>query len=294
MNIYNIKKEYDNMPIPDELDNIVNMAIAEAQNKEEGKHVKKRRLKILKNVGIACAAACVGCIIMLNVNKSFAMAAVRVPVLGQLAAVLTWTDYEDENEERVINIKLPKIESSSRDDLENRINNEIRVKINTVVEEAEQRAEEYRQAFLATGGSEEDWHPLEITVDYEVKCNENNILSFVITKYESYASVYTEKYYYNIDMETGKELKLSDMLGPDYIEISNEIIKESIEKRISEDENQIFFGYGTDDNFTEQRFETITDETRFYINENEQVVVVFDKYEIAPGYMGFIEFVIAR
>lgn len=56
-------------------------------------------------------------------------------------------DYEDENEKRVINIKLPKIENSSRDDLENRINNEIRVKINTVVTEAEERAEEYRQAF---------------------------------------------------------------------------------------------------------------------------------------------------
>lgn len=293
MNIYNSKKEYDNMPVPDELDNIIELAVKKAEYMETNKRIK-RKFSAFRVAAIVCAAASVFCIIMLNVNKSFALAARRVPVLGQLAAVVTWVDYEDENENRVINIKLPKIENSSRDDLENRINNEIRVKINTVVEEAEERAEEYRQAFLATGGSESEWHPLQIWVDYEVKCNENNILSFVITKAESYASVYTEQYYYNIDMETGRELKLSDVLGPDYIETSNEIIKKSIEERMSEDENAIFFGYGEDDSFTNMRFETVTEDTKFYINENEQAVVVFDKYEIAPGYMGFVEFVIAR
>lgn len=293
MNIYKSKKEYDNMPVPGELDNIIEMAVSKSQYMKEGKGIK-RKTGSLRIAAIICSIACICLIIMLNVNKSFALAAKRVPVLGKLASIVTWTDYEDENEKRVINIKLPKIESSSRDDLENRINNEIRVKINTVVTEAEERAEEYRQAFFATGGSEEDWHPLEILVDYEVKCNENNILSFVITKAESYASVYTEKYYYNIDMETGREIKLSDLLGPDYIELSNEIIKEDIEERIKTDENAVFFGYGENEDFTTMRFESISEDEKFYINEDEQAVIVFDKYEIAPGYMGFVEFVIAR
>lgn len=293
MNIYKSKKEYDNMPVPEELDNIIEMAVAKAEYMEMPKN-HKRKSGGFRIAAIICAAASICLVIMLNVNKSFALAAKNVPVIGQLASIVTWADYEDENEKRVINIKMPKIENSSRDDLENRINNEIRVKINTIVAEAEERAEEYRQAFLATGGREEQWHPLEILVDYEVKCNENNILSFVITKAESYASVYTEKYYYNIDMETGRELKLSDLLGPDYIEISNEIIKKEIVERMDEDENAMFFGYGENDDFISMRFETITEDEKFYIDENEQAVIVFDKYEIAPGYMGFVEFVIAR
>lgn len=293
MNIYKSKKEYDNMPVPGELDNIIEMAVLKAEYTKEGKGIK-RRSGGLRMAAIICSIAVICIIIMLNVNKSFALAAKKVPVLGQLASIVTWMDYEDENEKRVINIKLPKIENSSRDDLENRINNEIRVKINTVVTEAEERAEEYRKAFFATGGSEEDWHPLEILVDYEVKCNKNNILSFVITKAESYASVYTEKYYYNIDMETGRAISLSDLLGPDYIELSNEIIKEDIEERINTDENAMFFGYGENEDFVSMRFESITEDEKFYINENEQAVIVFDKYEIAPGYMGFVEFVIAR
>ena len=293
MNIFKSKKEYDNMPVPFELNNLIEKAVSKAEYMKAGKSIKIKS-GYIRAGGIICFAAVIFLIIMLNINKSFAMAAKKVPVLGQLASIVTWTDYEDENEKRVINIKMPKIESSGSDNLENRINNEIRVKINTVVTEAEERAEEYRQAFLATGGRDEDWHPLEILVDYEVKCNENNILSFVITKAESYASVYTEKYYYNIDMETGREIRLGDLLGPDYIELSNEIIKEDIEERISTDENAMFFGYGENDDFTSARVESIDEDEKFYINEDEQAVIVFDKYEIAPGYMGFVEFVIAR
>ena len=56
----------------------------------------------------------------------------------------------------------------------------------------------------------------------------------------------------------------------------------------------MFFGYGENDDFTSARFESIDEDEKFYINEDEQAVIVFDKYEIAPGYMGFVEFVIAR
>lgn len=292
MNIYNSKREYDNLPVPDELNNIIDAAVANAES-NKNKINLKRTFSGFRVTAVLCAVAVIFCIVMLNVNKSFAMAAKEVPVIGQLASIVTWVDYEEENENRVINVRLPKMENSSRDDLKNRINNEIRVKINTVVTEAEKRAEEYRQAFLATGGSEDEWHPLEIYVDYEVKCNTNNILSFVITKSESYASVYTEKYYYNIDMETGKELELSDLLGPDYINTTNEIIRQQIEERISSDENAMFFGYCEDDDFIDMKFKTISDDTKFYVNDKEQAVIVFDKYEIAPGYMGFVEFVIA-
>ncbi|MTL84275.1 DUF3298 domain-containing protein, partial [Turicibacter sanguinis] len=31
---------------------------------------------------------------------------------------------------------------------------------------------------------------------------------------------------------------------------------------------------------------------KFYLNEQNQIVIVFDKYDIAPGYMGFPEFIV--
>ena len=90
--------------------------------------------------------------------------------------------------------------------------------MNRLVEEARQRAREYKQAFLETGGREEDFLPTEIFVDYTPATATTATVSFVIEKAETAASYYAEQYFYNIDLESGPELTLRDMLGPDYIQ----------------------------------------------------------------------------
>ena len=37
-------------------------------------------------------------------------------------------------------------------------------------------------------------------------------------------------------------------------------------------------------------FTELSPDAKFYINGEGNVVIVFDEYEIAPGYMGFPEF----
>jgi hypothetical protein len=39
-------------------------------------------------------------------------------------------------------------------------------------------------------------------------------------------------------------------------------------------------------------FEKITANHNFYINQDNKLVISFDKYEVAPGYMGVVEFII--
>ena len=41
-------------------------------------------------------------------------------------------------------------------------------------------------------------------------------------------------------------------------------------------------------------FTTVSENTKFYLNEAGNAVVVFDEYEIAPGYMGMPEFEIEK
>ena len=108
----------------------------------------------------------------------------------------------------------------------------------------------------------------------------------MIMKSETLASAYTEMYFYNIDIETGKNLNLRDVLGSNYKEIVDEAIYEEIEERSKNPEN-IYFKKG------EGGFEGIENEyQKFYINSEGKVVIVFEKYEIAPGYMGIQEFII--
>jgi hypothetical protein len=39
-------------------------------------------------------------------------------------------------------------------------------------------------------------------------------------------------------------------------------------------------------------FDSIAKDQSFYINNEGKLVISFDKYEVAPGYMGVVEFII--
>ena len=144
------------------------------------------------------------------------------------------------------------------------------------------------KAVIETGGKDEDYQPINIQVDYKVGYSSDKIVSFIILKSETLASAYTEMYYYNIDIENGKKLNLRDIFGNEYKEIVNEAIYKEIEKR-SKNQNNIYF---TEEN---GGFKGIENEYQnFYINQDGKVVIVFEKYEIAPGYMGIQEFIIDR
>ena len=154
--------------------------------------------------------------------------------------------------------------------------------------EAEERAAQYKNAVIETGGTEEDYQPITIQIDYKVGYSSDKVVSFVILKSETLASAYTERFFYNIDIESGKELNLRDVLGNDYKQIVDETIYKEIEERSKNPNNSYF----TKD---EGGFSGIENEYQnFYINSEGKVVIVFEKYEIAPGYMGTQEFVIDK
>lgn len=91
------------------------------------------------------------------------------------------------------------------------------------------------------------------------------------------------------DKNAGKVLALSDLFeeGADYIGIiSGEIREQMIYK--NEHEGGGFFIDGVD-GFTE-----INDDVNFYIDSFDRLVIVFDEYEVAPGFMGSPEFFIPK
>ena len=274
------KEVYNAIKIPDQLNYVVNRAIS---------NEKKKKKVVLKPVKyVLSTAICIFFVftIMLNVNPSFAMSISEIPILGDIAKVFTVKEYKIDDKEKLINAKIPAIENTGNTELEKRINYEIMLKMNEILKEAEQRAAEYKEAVIETGGKEEDYQPINIQIDYEVGYSSEKKVSFVILKSETLASAYTERFFYNIDIETGKKLNLRDVLGNDYKKIVDEAIYKEIEER-SKNPDNIFF---TKD---ENGFSGIENEYQnFYINSDGKVVIVFEKYEIAPGYMGTQEFVI--
>ncbi|MPN16696.1 Anti-sigma-V factor RsiV [bioreactor metagenome] len=94
-------------------------------------------------------------------------------------------------------------------------------------------------------------------------------------------------FYYNYDLTTSQPLTLRDMLGSDYIDIANKQIKEKIAERAKNPDNMYW-------SENEGGFTSIRDTQQFYVNKKGNPVIIFNKYEIAPGYMGIQEFEITK
>lgn len=272
------KARYQAQETPEELSLAVRAAI------REGDRLRKHR-RVLRRSLATALASCACFVLLVNGSPSFAQAVYEVPVLGSLARIFTVTEYTINDKERVIDVRLPALENTGHTDLEQQINQEISTRIQAVIDAAEARARETKEAYVATGGDPDDYMPVIIDVDYEVKCQNEQYLSFVVTETETRASAYTEFYTYNIDLETGKELSLRDLLGPNWMETVNAQVAEQIAER-AQDPDNIYW--------TEEQggFQGIEEDQPFYLNADGLPVVVFEKYEIAPGSMGSQEFVI--
>ena len=270
---------HESTPVPEELEFAVASALRAGQRRLRGRRALRRSVS-----GVLGGCACF--VLLVNASPAFARAVSDVPVLGGLARVVTVTEYHIDERERLIDVRLPALELPGDTDLEQRINLAIQTRIDQVLQEAEDRARAIRDAYVATGGAEEDFIPVMIDVDYEIKCQNDHYLSFVLTETETRANAYTELYTYNIDLQAGRELTLRDMLGPDYKELANEAVRATSPPRRRR--------APTTSTSTGRRGWRASPPSpmtsAFYINEAGNPVLIFEKYEIAPGYMGQPEF----
>lgn len=304
------KKIYDSIPIPEELNDRVKQAIA-SKNKDEirssfGREQKRNKVvRIFRRVAVTAAGLLICLTVGVNSSEAFAREMGEVPVLGALAKVLTVRSYHGTDGDYQINMDVPEIvPETTVDNAEEKqftgdINAEIQKIVDNYMEQAKAEFQEYKDAFFETGGTEEEWadRTMDISIHYDVKYQKDNILSLELVTSKGWVASEEERYYYNLDLSSGKYLTLEEVLGENYVAVCNESIVSQIQERIASDENMIYFGFGENAQDDEETgipgFSTVDEETQFYLNGQGHVVIVFPKYSIAPGYMGFQEFEIA-
>ena len=282
------KETYESIVIPKELEGKVQEAIEASRRKREKRLAKNRRRKLYRWAAGIAAAFTVATTIGLITSEAFAMEVQKFPVMGDLARILTIRSYEKTEGDTQIAAEIPGVDlGEDGQKLSEEVNAQIEKMTAQYESEAVERAEEYKKAFLETGGTEEEWaeHDIRIHVWYEIKNQTEDVLSFVVKGTESWTSAYAETRYYNLDLESNEFLTLESFLGKDYVEKANESIRGQIEERMKKGED--FF------DSEEGGFETIEAEPDFYVKETGNPVIVFEKYAIAPGAMGEVEFEIA-
>lgn len=99
-------------------------------------------------------------------------------------------------------------------------------------------------------------------------------------------------HYVVLDRSTGNVLQLADLFQPDgsYIFPISQEIKAQMNEQMNAGEANYFLPGGIWSD--EECFSSIDADQNFYINNENQLVIVFNEYEVAPGSMGEPEFII--
>lgn len=291
-NLKDAKDIYDHIVVPEELDDRLRKVL------ESAPAPKKKNNVVKFTRWAAIAAALLLCFTVgLNTSQSFAMEMAKIPLIGTVAKVLTIRSYKITNDTTTTTVEVPEVQvETATEDIKNAIT-DINSKIQTLVDEytAEKYAEidEYKEQFFANGGTIEEWQArdIEVNIDYEVKHQSETALSLLIDGWISWFNFEEFRKFYNIDLITGKELTLIDLFGEDAYKYAESEVLKQIHKMIEEDPNLCFWGINEPEDMGDE-FIGVDETTPFYINKEGNVVISYNKYDIAPGSMGIMEFVI--
>ena len=277
-----LQKEYLEPRMSEEQLNRLKLKMEEAKRKNR----KDRNRTRVTRLAATAAALIIAFIALPNMSPTIAYAMEKIPVIGQFVKVVTFRDYEYEDGQHRADVEIPElvVEAESQETEPEEILESTTDEINAEIQEI---TNELLNEF--TNHMREELGYKELIVKSEVLVTTKEYFSLKLSCYQGEASGYAWNYFYTIDLATGERLQLKDIFveGADYINPISENIKEQMRNRMAQDENVY---YWLDDEMDELNFKTISEETSFYINEKDNVVISFNQGEVAAMYMGVVEF----
>ncbi|WP_313018079.1 RsiV family protein [Acetoanaerobium noterae] len=269
------RNEYENIEIPDELEFLVRTTIKEQEK-------KMKRKNIINKSVIAAAVAGVVFVGSINLSSEISYALSEVPVLGSIVRVLTFKTFELKDNNFDAQLKTPAIEGLDSK-LEAMLNEKYLDENQKLYDDFMKEIDEMKKADM-------DEAHMGIASGYEVKTDTDKLL--VIGRYvvNTVGSSSTTIKYDTIDKQNKLLITLPSLFKDEaYIDIISENIKAQMKEQMK-DENNVY--WLEDEMMGDENFSKIDKNQSFYITKDNQLVIAFDKYEVAPGYMGNPEFII--
>lgn len=233
---------------------------------------------------IAVAAACLAFVllfVMPNVSVAYAQSMEKIPIIGDLIHVVTIRNYFYSDRNHELDVDVPNIFNSTDGSAAEHINQDVDALTQKLVD----------QFYSEVKGIGAEGHS-SLYTDYVVQTNTPRWFTLKLSVHIVAGSGTSYFKYYHIDRASGEIIQLSDLFTtPDFNKIITENIKEQMRQRMAEDSKQVYFmktaGFGFE-------FANVDPAHNFYFNDAGDLVIPFDKYEVAPGSMGCPEFVIEK
>ena len=277
-----LQKEYLEPQMSEEQLNRLRMRMEDAkrENRKDRNRIRVTRL------AATAAALLIAFIALPNMSPTIAYAMEQMPIIGQFVKVVTFRNYEYEDEQHKADVEIPELVTDAQSQ-----NEQYQDELGNTTDEINAEIQEITRKLLDefVDHMRNELGYKELVVRSEVVPTAPTYFTLKLSCYQGEASGYEYDYFYTIDLTTGERLQLADIFveKADYITLISENIKEQMKDRMAKDEDVV---YWLEDEIEEINFKAITEETSFYINENNNVVISFSEGEVAPMYMGVVEF----
>lgn len=225
----------------------------------------------------ACFALCT-LVLLPNLSPAYAQAAERIPVLGSLIRVVTIRNYfyEDDSHEMSINVPAVEVEAAEG------INRDIESWTSELVRQ-------FYEELEVTGGSGYG----SVSVEYEPVTDTEVWFTLKLSVCEIAAGSNTYFKYYHLDKRTGETVVLGDLFIDDsYREVLAEDIRRQMREQMDAEEEAVYWLDTSDPAFSFGAA-FLTEDHNFSFTGDGELEIPFDKYEVAPGYMGCPAFTIS-
>lgn len=270
--IEQLKNDYRRIPVPPSAKERVRQGIRQAK-REEG---RPSPLRLIRPAAATAAAAMAAVTILANLNPATARAMEKLPVIGPLAQVVTFRTFTDSQNGFEAKLEIPGVAGSGQ------------TAVNQSIEEyASQLIAQYEAEVAASQGGGH----YSMDSSYQVVTDSPDYLSIRINTTVVMASGTQYVKIFTVDKSTGQVISLGALFSgrPQMLSDISANIRAQMEEQMAADENVIYFlNSGT----PEWDFKELSGDESFYFDPQGQLVIVFDEYQVAPGYMGAVEFTI--
>lgn len=288
----NLKTSYESITVPEHTLTYIEEGIRKAQQ-EKRRHNK---LIWLRSTGVAAAAALLF-VLLPNTNASIAMAMERIPLIGGIVKVVTIRDYQISNETHDAKVVVPRVSTKSTDTESTSASDQNTEELpdhSKSVNSINKSVEEYTDTIISEFEKDMEQEPkghYGLDISYDVMTDTDDLFTLRINTLSIQASGAQSYQFYHINKMTDELFTLPDIFtaDSDYISVISDEIKKQMREQMKNEELSYFLDSDMD---AVDDFNTISPTQNFYI-DNHQLVLVFDEYEVAPGYMGCPEFIIS-
>lgn len=242
---------------------------------------KERRRNIVKYTAGAVTAAMAAFVILPNTSQRVAFAMEQIPIVGDVVHTVTFRQYSYEDDRNYADVETEKIKTDGKNKKLDKSSEKINEEIDAITKKW---VAEFKEELKEKKGYQ------SMTIKTEVVTSNEEYFTLKLICYQAAGSGSETDYYYTIDLKTGERLQLKDLFktDSDYKKVISDNIKEQMRTQMKEDKN---VQYWLDDAEAAMwEFDTIKDTTSFYINNKGNLVICFNQGDVAPMYMGSVEF----